>query len=155
MKKVEYVPASNDTDLCKDFPATEDALALALSNGFFLLLPQHIPLLILPLGENLHRRCQSLSVILTVDGRGNVVMCMAKLGAAVPSMTRLHAALVVTDARSGFPLLTRLSGSKGLPPSSNCSVRSLLEQGGKRLSKSIVWVAVNSGSPSCHGFQGG
>ena len=51
-------PAREETDLCKNFPATQDALPLALSNGFFFLLPQHIPLLILPLGEDLHPQHQ-------------------------------------------------------------------------------------------------
>ena len=57
-----YTPARDGTDLCKDFPATEDALALALSNGFFFLLLQDIPLLILPLGEHLHTPHQPTSV---------------------------------------------------------------------------------------------
>ena len=44
------------SDLCKDLPATQDALAPALCYGLLLLLAHGILLLVVPLGKNLHGR---------------------------------------------------------------------------------------------------
>ena len=54
----EHVRANGRTwpDLSKDFSPAEDAPALALSNGFFFLLPLRVPLLVPPLGEHLSQQ---------------------------------------------------------------------------------------------------
>ena len=50
----EMAAGITGSDLCKDFSAAEDALALALCNSLFLLLAHRILLLIVPLGEHLY-----------------------------------------------------------------------------------------------------
>ncbi len=49
---------STGSDLCKDFSAAEDALALALCNSLFLLLAHGILLLVVPLREHLHHNME-------------------------------------------------------------------------------------------------
>jgi hypothetical protein len=53
-KDEEMVAGMTGSDLCKDFSAAEDTLALALCNSLFLLLAHRILLLVVPLGEHLH-----------------------------------------------------------------------------------------------------